>query len=267
MRTAHEPYECPFPVVTVRSIGQRACIGCACEPGTCVFLPAKSYSLFAAALLTDSSQEVMSMWQGVFAGTDCVNSMVAFFGSWFFVGVLVSLVKRGAEGSREEEHAAKLVQHLVHAGAQVDAPWVIGRTALYAAAFYGQVRMFKMLLLLNADPTIRDQSGCVVLSAFGRSRDRFAAEADLVLLLVHRRLPLSLLWEFVDDNVSGACDLRSFVSDLMPRIRSARAAIQTVLIAHRAAPLSVFGHLPREVVEHIVSYLCFCQTDVVWVES
>lgn len=257
-----EPYECPFPVITVRSIGRNACTGCACEPGTCIFLPSTSFALFEAVPMKCSSVEVTSMWGDVFGGTDCVNSMVAFFGSWYFVGMLVSLVRQGAHGPREEEHALTLVQHLVRSGAQVNAPWMIGRTALFAAAWFGQPRMFKALLQLKADPTLRDESGCLIFSSFGRFGDRFETESELVVFLVHRRLPLALLWEYVDSQDTS--DLHSFVARLIPRICSARAAILTVLVAQRAAPTSSFALLPSELIEHIVSYLCFSQTDAIW---
>jgi hypothetical protein len=86
-----QDFTCPFPVLTVRSVGCDACIGCACEAGTCIFLPSHGGVLFEPVVC--ASADVACLWRGVFGGTDCINSMVAFFDSWFFVGVLVSLVR------------------------------------------------------------------------------------------------------------------------------------------------------------------------------
>jgi hypothetical protein len=139
------------------------------------------------------------------------------------------------------------------------------RTALYAAAFDGRPRMFRLLLELGANPCHRDKSGLSVLGAFGRFPELFDADSAAILHLVRCGLSLSLLWEFVRDVTVLSEETRFFVFTLILRIRSARAAMKTVLLAHSSAPLSPFAQLPAEMVAYLISFLWSSQTDEVWV--
>jgi hypothetical protein len=253
-----------LPVTRVRLIRQNACVGCACEEA-CIFLPPSSAALLDVTLISFECEDTMLLWRGVFSGAFCVNSMVSFHKSWFFVSVLSSMAMYCCARACQEDHLVVLLRVLARAGARVDVQWVLSRSALYAAAFNGCLKVFEELVRLGADVGVRDETGCSVLHAFGRDPDRVEAEQRAVLLLVNYRLPISLIASFIDMPPPLVQEpLRQFLCAVYPRVRAARKAIAEVLVAHRASPSSMFARLPPEIMAMVLVYLEFSQATADW---
>jgi N-acyl-D-amino-acid deacylase len=120
----------------------------------------------------------------------------ALFGDGEMVGLLL---KRGANPNLADESGATAlmwsvpdrikVQHLLDAGATVDARSESGRTALLvAASLPGTVDLLRLLLARGADLRAQDRAGATALALAVRS-----ADVDVVRFLVERGLAPSTL--------------------------------------------------------------------------
>ena len=266
-------HEVPCPVTNVRLLTSAWCTGCACTPGQCIFLAPKSATAPDCHPITnpDFSPAVVSMWRGVFCGRHCVNSMVSFFCSWYFVCTMVSLARHGQVGSSDEAHAMSLIRLLVGKGANVDAQWIIGRTALFAAAFEGRVEMMQLLVQLGADVNRRDASGLSVLSCFRLTKvrnDMFLGlrnvDREVVLCMIRAGLRVSIMEEWVDGprgNANAGVPLVDFVEQIIPQVKRARRAMFLVLLANKASPSSLFYSLPGEMMKAVTDYVWASQTE------